>query len=257
MTGYADWLARYKATAMQGQVQGWLSEDLFPSLIWLHEIQTELGARGGVLEIGVHHGLFFMALNGMVPPEEVVAGERIEAQARSFALDVFEQQALNIDKSGKGHLGHLAANLAAHDRHKGANVTTMSADSTRLTAAQRAQLAEARPKLISIDGGHTAEHTISDLHLAGEIIHEAGAVFVDDILNPNWPGVIEGVVLYLHQRPTLWPVLTGFNKLILVPMSVHARYLAMLDARIPKSKRVAMAGYPYLVNLTWPEEGGP
>lgn len=243
MSGYRDWLAGYRATAMQGQVQGWLSEELCPSLIWLHEIQSALGARGGVLEIGVHHGLFFMALNGMVAPDE----------GASVALDVFDQQDLNIDKSGKGHLGQLRDNLAVHDRQKGANVSMISADSTRLTAAQRVQLAEARPKLISIDGGHTAEHTISDLQLAGEIIHEAGAVFVDDILNQNWPGVIEGVVLYLHQRPTLWPVLIGFNKLILVPMSVHARYLEMFDTRIPRSKHVAMAGYPMLSNLTWDE----
>jgi hypothetical protein len=239
---YADWLAGYRAGAMQGQVAGWLSADLIPTLVWLDAIQSELGAKGGVLEIGVHHGLFFMALNGMVGPQDP-----------SFALDVFDRQDLNIDKSGKGHAGHLSANLAAHDRHRGANVQTMAADSTRLRMAERQTLSEARPRLVSIDGGHSAEHTLSDLALAAEVVHEAGAVFVDDILNPNWPGVIEGVVLYLHRRPTLWPVLSGFNKLILVPMSVHARYLALFQARIPKFNRVALAGYPYLVNLTWDE----
>ena len=102
--------------------------------------------------------------------------------------------------------------------------------------------------MISIDGGHTAEHTISDLRLAAEIVHPLGAVFVDDILNPNWPGVIEGVVLYLNERPTLWPVMVGFNKMILVPMSVHPQVFKMFQERIPKYKRVSIAGYSLLSN---------
>ena len=235
---YAAWLENYRVTAKAGQVEGWLNANLFPSLVWLHEIQQTLGARGGIMEIGVHHGLFFMTLNAMVE-----AGE-----GTSYAVDLFDQQEMNIDKSGKGHMASLEANLALHDRHKGANVERLAADSTRIAPQDRARLAAARPKVISIDGGHTAEHTISDLRLAAEIVHPLGAVFVDDILNPNWPGVIEGVVLYLNERPTLWPVMVGFNKMILVPMSVHPQVFKMFQERIPKYKRVSIAGYSLLSN---------
>ena len=45
---------------------------------------------------------------------------------------------------------------------------------------------------------------------------------MDDITNPHWLGVVEGVITYLRQQPTIWPLAVGCNKLLMCPISVHA-----------------------------------
>jgi hypothetical protein len=232
---YADWLQDYVTNRAQ-QVEGWVDGRLYPSLVVLHEVQTELGIKGGVMEIGVHHGRFFLPLNAMVETGE----------GPSFALDLFAQQALNIDRSGQGNLQIFQQNLVKHDRHGGANVTCISGDSTRLRHGDLSRYTAVRPKVISIDGGHTVEHTISDLEFAASVIHDSGAIFLDDILNSQWIGVFEGAVTFLQRRPTLWPLLVGYNKLLLVPMSVHGAYLNAFRKRLPATKPVSLCGYPLL-----------
>jgi hypothetical protein len=232
---FADWLLNYRDEDSP-KIEGWVDNRLFPTLAALNEIQTEMQVSGGVMEIGVHHGRFFIALNGMVK-----AGE-----GTSFAVDIFEDQALNIDRSGRGSLERFRENLRLYDRNGGSNVECVQADSTRLIHQDLSRFVGSRPKIISIDGGHTVEHTLSDLSLATKIIHDAGAIFVDDILNPHWIGVFEGVVCFLQRRPDIWPVLVGFNKILLVPMSVHGKYMQALRERFKLAKVVSLCGYQML-----------
>lgn len=234
---YSDWLQDY-TTNRAPDIEGWVDGRLYPSLVWLHEIQTEMGVTGGVMEIGVHHGRFFLPLNAMVAPGE----------GTSFAVDVFADQALNIDRSGSGNLEIFRGHLARHDRHRGVNVHCVQADSTRLRHGDLGRFTQVRPKVISIDGGHTAEHTISDMELAAAVVHDRGAIFLDDILHSHWIGVFEGTVSYLQRRPTIWPVLIGYNKLLMVPMSVHGRYLQAFRKRLPEGKLVTLCGYPLLAH---------
>ena len=232
---YVEWVENYK-TECAPKVEGWLDNRLFPSMIWLYDIQTELGVTGGVMEIGVHHGRFFLPLNAMVA----------EGEGTSFAVDLFSDQSLNIDRSGSGNLGFFRDNLAKYDRHGGANVDCVQGDSTRLRHQDLSRFTATRPKIVSIDGGHTVEHTISDMEFAAEVIHDAGVIFLDDILNPHWIGVFEGAVTYLQGRPTMWPLLIGYNKLLFVPMSVHGKYLQAFRERMPTSKLVSLCGYQLL-----------
>lgn len=232
---YAAWLAGYREAGFQ-TIEGWVHPRMLSVLEAIDAIQTELGARGGALEIGVHHGRFFMPLNAMVRTGE----------GKSFAVDLFEKQALNIDDSGRGNLTKFQENMAAHDVHKGANVTCIAEDSTRLPVSVMETLRANPAKIISVDGGHTVEHTINDLELAAEIVSDSGMVILDDIMNPRWCGVIEGVICFLQRRPTLWPVFIGFNKLCLVPMSVHGAYISRLQTRLDAPKQVELCGYRLL-----------
>lgn len=229
---YDTWLDSYAKNGFT-KVEGWVDGRLLPILKLLHQAQTELDVRGGALEIGVHHGRFFLPLNGMVAPGE----------GPSFAIDLFEDQTLNIDRSGNGSSGQFAESLRLYDRHQGANVQAIAGDSTRLRHSDLARFRTIPPKMISVDGGHTVEHTLSDLQFAEAILHDKGAVFLDDILNAHWIGVFEGAVTYLQRRPTLWPVFIGYNKLVLVPMSVHGTYLAHLRKHLPGGKLVALCSY--------------
>lgn len=236
---YNQWLDKYANEGFQ-KVEGWVDGRMLEILKILHAVQERLGVRGGVMEIGVHHGRFFLALNGMVAPGE----------GQSFAIDLFEDQSLNIDSSGCGSISIFVNNLKSYDRHGGNNVVTIQTDSTRLRHDATARFRTDPPKIISIDGGHTVEHTISDLMFAESIVHSSGAIILDDILNSHWIGVIEGLITYLQRRPTLWPVFIGYNKLILVPMSVHHEILGTLQHELPSDlplgKVVEICGYSLL-----------
>jgi hypothetical protein len=51
------------------------------------------GVGGNIAEFGVHHGLFLFLLNTL----------RNDGEA-CFAIDVFDEQGLNVDYSGRGSL---------------------------------------------------------------------------------------------------------------------------------------------------------
>jgi hypothetical protein len=198
--------------------------------------QRQLGVPGGVLEIGIFRGRFFIALNGLVD----------DPATRSLAIDLFADQHLNIDSSGVGDEEIFRRNLARHDRHGGRNVVVMRADSTTLTPEDVLSHLNRRPRIVSIDGGHTPEHTISDIKLAQAVVDPSGMIFVDDITNPHWLGVVEGVVTYLWQRPPLWPVAVGANKLLMCPISVHSTYRAQLQGLVKFQKTLRFCGHDVL-----------
>ena len=173
------------------QVEGWCSEMLASVIEKIDVHQTSRAVSGGAAEIGVHHGRLFLMLNSVCKITE-----------RSYAIDVFDNQALNIDNSGSGSLSAFKQNLLSYDRHRGANVVVISADSL---TADFLHLLDQPVRLFSIDGGHTAEHTISDLKKAQLRLHPEGVIVLDDILNHHWLGVVEGTVTFLQTRPTLRP----------------------------------------------------
>lgn len=53
----ARWLARY------GKVAGWLKLSVVYALAAVQKVQNELNVTGSILEIGVHHGKFYLALD--------------------------------------------------------------------------------------------------------------------------------------------------------------------------------------------------
>src|SRR5688572_1263099 len=83
-----------------GRVQGWLNPFSARVILELSRFQAQIGARGAVAEIGVHHGKLFLLLFLSTRPGE-----------SAIAIDVFGLQHLNIDKSGRGDkktfLGHV------------------------------------------------------------------------------------------------------------------------------------------------------
>ena len=71
-------------------------------------------------------------------------------------------------------------------------------------------------RLISVDGGHTAEHVMNDLELAADIVVGGGVIFLDDWSSPHWPGVFEGYDRFMANRNrSLAPFLYADNKLLL------------------------------------------
>jgi len=189
--------------------------------------------KGGVLEIGVHHGQFFIALNCYTGPDDT-----------SFALDVFDNQILNIDNSGKGNLETFKSNLEKYDKFKGENVEIISDDSTTIDKYNMQKLATANKfKFISVDGGHTVEHVISDLNLASTLIDPMGVVIVDDWFNHWWPSVTEGITKYLNTYQTLVPFATSNNKMWMCNMSYKPFYLNLCKTAPFSMKSVKFYGH--------------
>ena len=105
--------------------------------------------------------------------------------------------------------------MLKYDLHKGNNVKIISGDSTDPKLNLVDTIGKGAIRFVSIDGGHTVEHTINDLKIAAELINNQGVVILDDILNHHWLGVIEGAISYLNTSPTLIPFAIGHNKLFL------------------------------------------
>jgi hypothetical protein len=185
------------------RVEGWLLPTAIEVIRQLAGLQKELGIRGPVCEIGVHHGRLFLLLHLLtVPPE------------RSVAIDLFEMQDENVDGSGKGSRDALMHNLRTHGCDL-SRVELVTENSLRLTPERIVSLCGGQPRLFSIDGGHTAEATRNDLLLADRTVCEGGLVVLDDYFNSSWPGVSEGTCTFMREdRKRLVPVVITSNKFI-------------------------------------------
>lgn len=197
-SGYFPELAAYLDAGLD-QVEGWLSPTTAAMLAASAVRQTLKCFAGDLCEIGVHHGKLFLILGTAARPGE-----------RAVAVDLFDDQQRNIDRSGAGnrsiferHCGNYAPNAA---------IDIMQGSSMDLG---RTGFVDRRFRLFSIDGGHTAEITANDLRLAERTLLPGGIVALDDILSHHWTGVITGLNDYLHEGGTLIPYALVPNKLLL------------------------------------------
>ncbi len=212
------------------EIEGWCSERLFDVVDLL--CKTEINKSGGCLEIGVHHGKFYILLN-----------QAISSNEQSYAIDIFDDQYLNVDQSGAGSLAAFKSNLKNFDVHQGSNTKIISGDSTDSGLGLDEIIGLGSMRFISIDGGHTAQHTINDLKLANKLVANQGVVILDDITHQHWLGVIEGVCSFLNTTPTLVPFAIGLNKLFLCKFSFQRYYFELFSNSSLKSKDVKFFGF--------------
>jgi hypothetical protein len=194
----------------QKTVAGWLEPEVLAILAVLDSAQRSKNVSGAVAEIGVHHGRLFIGLNLLQ-----------HANEHSVAIDVFGNQELNIDMSGKGDLAVFRKNV---QRWSSLNAVVIhQGDSTKLQANELRELARADIRLFSVDGGHTDSTVFSDMNLAEATVASSGIVIADDIFNEWWPGVSTGTLRYLGEGGRLVPFAIGFNK-VFFSSPVYAEY---------------------------------
>ena len=224
-----DRVVRY-LTFGQRKVEGWLDPDSAKIISALGDIQRAAGYHGAVGEIGVHHGKLFILLLLLTARDE-----------GSFAIDVFEQQHLNTDRSGRGDRERFLDNVrrwAGNDR-KVSIIARSSFD------VRRDDIVEGcgDVRLASIDGGHTKECTINDLRLIESVLTEHGIMIVDDYFNSHWPDVSAGVAEYLLDRKSkLLPFAISPNKVYLTAHINSVFYRAQLRQRFNVFKTSQMFG---------------
>lgn len=180
-------LLRYFLDAGHQSISGWIEPGALTTTLVFSAMQRSLGVAGHICEIGIHHGRYAIALSHLRRLGE-----------RTVAIDVFEQQELNVDFSGKGDYNIFMSNVETWLGDDD-DVTVLKRDSLSLTCEEILIAAKGRVRLFSIDGSHTYGHTLNDLHLAEGVISEGGIVIVDDFFNPAWPGVPDAIATYLRD----------------------------------------------------------
>jgi hypothetical protein len=204
-----DRLNKYLKSGMA--VHGWLDSYSAVFIGDLSKIQREYGIIGGIGEIGVHMGRLFILLKLTALPTE-----------KCFAIDVFGDQHLNIDKSGFGDRSVFLRNVRKWCGDD--NVTIIQAQSADVEPAEITDTV-GLCRLVSIDGGHTEECVYGDLQLIEGILVESGVVILDDFFNESWPGVATGASKYfLELESKLRPFAITPNKMYLSAPKYHEFY---------------------------------
>ena len=200
-------------------VDGWL-EGLGIQLIDAVESrQRELGVTGPIAEIGVHHGKLFILLSLLRRPGE-----------HAVALDLFEDQDRNVDRSGRGDRERFMANLQRHQ--PGApDVVVQQCDSNELDGPALRALAGGPLRIVSVDGGHTADLTEHDLTTACDALADGGVVVLDDCFNEVFPAVSEGAQRFLRKRSDIRAVGAGGNKTFLCHLGYADSYREAIAQR--------------------------
>jgi hypothetical protein len=229
-------LQRYLSDGL-GQVEGWLDPRSAKVIAALGEYQTAQGIRGAVGEIGVHHGKLLVLLDLIKAKGEI-----------SFAVDLFDDQKLNVDQSGLGDYSQLARNLEKFSTGLD-RVEIFKRNSMDLRADDL--LAACGPvRLFSVDGGHTAACTLNDIQISEASTLDHGLVVVDDYFNPSWPDVSAGVAQYIfHRGSTLRPFAISPNKLYLARSHCHERYRTALKERVARYHLKTSTMYDHDVDI--------
>jgi predicted O-methyltransferase YrrM len=219
------------------RMEGWLDIASARVIVRLLEHQAEAGIAGSLLEIGVHHGKLFllMALNAR-PGEALIA------------CDLFGLQEQNVDRSGRGDLSVFLEN-AARAGIATEQITVIERNSLQV-APEELRAPGGPVRFASIDGGHTAEITASDLRLVDAVLDPRGAVVVDDVFNQYWPDVAAGFFRYLDGPGAgLVPFAISQNKTYLARPEMADSYREALATRCRPGlqRRKILLGHEVLV----------
>ena len=142
-------LNRYIKSGIK-KVHGWLEQTDVDYILEIVNYQNQSNIYGSVGEIGVHHGKLFILLNLLTREDE-----------HSFAIDLFDEQKENIDRSGLGDLRIFKSNLDNYATNN-QNIEILSMNSLDLDKNFYRETSSKKFKLFSIDGGHHYKAVIND-----------------------------------------------------------------------------------------------
>lgn len=200
----------------RNKVGGWffrLDAEIFYSIT---DHQNRNALDGSLVEIGLHHGKSFIALC-----------LSLRHGQRAYGIDLFEEQSLNLDRSGKGDRRVVEGNLKAAD----VDLSTVILDARASTSVSPSDIlgSVGAARFFSIDGGHQIDVVRDDLLLAERTLAGHGVIALDDFLRPEWPDVSAGYFAWFAARSkSIVPFAIGFNKLYLCEQSHVASYREVL-----------------------------
>lgn len=196
------------------RIPGYLHQGAASIIVEIGQIQSRIGVTGHVAEIGVHEGRLFILLCLL----------RNDGEA-AVAVDVFERQDLNRDRSGHGNLQRLQENLLKYVR-RGTRAILVSSNSLDVSSISLIERAGGQFRLFSIDGGHEAGTVFHDLNVAAGALCHGGVILLDDFFNEGWPGVADGTCQFFTAGnfPDLVPFAVAQNKVLIGSRSYAENY---------------------------------
>ncbi|MBD2261400.1 class I SAM-dependent methyltransferase [Pseudanabaena sp. FACHB-2040] len=214
------------------RIEGWLHKPTAIMTFRLCEFQRHMRFAGNLVEIGTYHGRYFFAFSGAAEKGEIC-----------IAVDLFEDQARNEDLPGYDEVGSTGIHSLTQDifRDHARNLlpehNVLIVQASSLDISPRHLMPNGlQARFFSIDGGHSATVFKHDLLLAEQVIAEHGIIAIDDILNPQWPGIITEVIRYLDRgEPQLKPIAFLPNKLLLGKGNFVELYKSFLRVKFPEA----------------------
>lgn len=186
----------------------------------LMRIQSELGVKGPVAELGAFEGRFFIAL-----------AKALRDGERALGIDIFEWPNPQV-------IDRFEANCVRHGVLAEKRIT-WKADSNKMAPQELlAKLDGEKVRLIHVDGEHTQAALTKDLELATGVIGDGGVIVLDDMLHPGYPTLMVAVQAYLERHPEMTVLciidresIYAATKFILCQKTWFKRYEAgLLDA---------------------------
>jgi hypothetical protein len=186
----------------------------------LMRIQSEMGVKGPVAELGAFEGRFFIAL-----------AKALQDGERALGIDIFEWPNPQV-------IDRFEANCVRQGVPVEKRIT-WKADSNKMAPEELlAKLGGEKVRLIHVDGEHTQAALSKDLELATAVIGEGGVIVLDDMLHPGYPTLMLAVQAYLdrHSEMTVLCIIDresiyAATKFILCQKTWFKKYEAgLLDA---------------------------
>ncbi|MFM9847449.1 MAG: class I SAM-dependent methyltransferase [Hyphomicrobiaceae bacterium] len=151
----------------------------------LMRIQTSLGVKGPVAEIGTFEGRFFIAL-----AHALADGEK------ALGIDLFDWPNPQV-------IDRFEANCAKHGVPADRRITWRADSRSMAPDDLLAKLDGQRVRLFHVDGEHSRHALTRDLELATAVLADGGVIVLDDMLHPGYPTLMVAVQDYLQRHPDM------------------------------------------------------
>ena len=216
------------------QIEGWfIYKDICPLLELINKSQQ----KNHILEIGVHHGKSFIPMITLLKDDEI-----------AVALDVFEDQQYNYDRSGRGCSFKLKDNIKKIYTNNNIfdKLRIIKNDSTTMTSTDYLNYVNGEKyRIISIDGCHTKSATLIDLKNAIQILSDDGIIILDDYFNEHWPGVKFGIDTFMQENNDYRLIYLNANKFIICHRNNYSKFIKMLH-NLPNNNAITYESRCYI-----------
>ena len=193
------------------RIKGWLAPLDFYIIKELILGQSNRGNDGSICEIGVHHGKSFIPMVIYSHP------------AKCYCIDLFSNQSLNIDSSGKGDYSLFISNLKKFNIDRSRifieeNLSTQVKPSSIIDFCGEV-------RFFHIDGGHNYNVVKEDIKLALSVVNLNSIIAIDDCFRSEWPEVSMAIFRSSElKKKEFIPFAIGFNKIYLCHKKMFRNY---------------------------------
>jgi hypothetical protein len=188
-------------------VTGWLTREAAYFISYMMNHQDRNNIKGHAVEFGVYHGkLLILLLHHCLKNGSNVIG-----------YDIFKESSIETPSD---HAKHI---FGSNEK-----MTLLQRSTKDLSADEVVQLGGGKPRIVSVDGDHTAPGALHDFWLAQNVIDPDGVVLADDVYNTFAIGVSEAFFRYqLSEECGFVPFAQVGNKTMLCSPKRYEFYFNM------------------------------